>query len=69
MAYIEGRLVHDADAHIMETSSWLRDYLYFPLGGNRRSEAVTYRKLVERVHDGFLAIRVPLPARLPSGRH
>ncbi len=26
MAYIEGRLVHDADAHIMETASWLHDY-------------------------------------------
>ena len=26
MAYIEGRLVHDADAHIMETSNWLRDH-------------------------------------------
>ncbi|MEM7288345.1 MAG: amidohydrolase family protein [Actinomycetota bacterium] len=26
MAYIEGRLVHDADAHIMETATWLRDY-------------------------------------------
>ena len=26
MSYIEGRLVHDADAHIMETPSWLRDH-------------------------------------------
>ncbi len=26
MPYIEGRLVHDADAHIMETPFWLRDY-------------------------------------------
>ncbi|MGH0032038.1 MAG: amidohydrolase family protein [Myxococcota bacterium] len=26
MPYIEGRLVHDADAHIMETPSWLRDH-------------------------------------------
>ena len=26
MAYIEGRLVHDADSHIMETSQWLYDY-------------------------------------------
>lgn len=26
MPYIEGRLVHDADAHIMETPNWLRDY-------------------------------------------
>jgi predicted TIM-barrel fold metal-dependent hydrolase len=26
MAYIEGRVVHDADAHIMETPNWLRDY-------------------------------------------
>ena len=25
MPYIEGRVVHDADAHIMETPSWLRD--------------------------------------------
>lgn len=26
MPYIEGRLVHDADAHIMEPPTWLRDY-------------------------------------------
>ena len=26
MAYIEGRVVHDADAHIMETATWLRDH-------------------------------------------
>jgi predicted TIM-barrel fold metal-dependent hydrolase len=26
MSYITGRLVHDADAHIMETPNWLRDY-------------------------------------------
>ncbi len=26
MAYIEDRLVHDADAHIMETPNWLRDH-------------------------------------------
>ncbi len=26
MPYIENRLVHDADAHIMETPTWLRDY-------------------------------------------
>ena len=26
MPYIENRLVHDADAHIMETPYWLRDY-------------------------------------------
>jgi predicted TIM-barrel fold metal-dependent hydrolase len=26
MPYIEARLVHDADAHIMETPNWLRDY-------------------------------------------
>ncbi|MFT5444330.1 MAG: putative TIM-barrel fold metal-dependent hydrolase [Myxococcota bacterium] len=26
MPYIEDRLVHDADAHIMETPSWLSDY-------------------------------------------
>ncbi len=26
MAYIEDRLVHDADAHIMETPNWLSDY-------------------------------------------
>jgi predicted TIM-barrel fold metal-dependent hydrolase len=26
MPYIEDRLVHDADAHIMETPSWLRDF-------------------------------------------
>ncbi len=26
MPYIEGRVVHDADAHIMETPSWLREH-------------------------------------------
>jgi predicted TIM-barrel fold metal-dependent hydrolase len=26
MPYSEGRLVHDADAHLMETPSWLRDH-------------------------------------------
>jgi predicted TIM-barrel fold metal-dependent hydrolase len=26
MAYVEGRVVHDADAHIMETPTWLRDH-------------------------------------------
>ncbi len=26
MAYINDRIVHDADAHIMETPDWLRDY-------------------------------------------
>jgi len=26
MPYNEGRLVHDADAHVMETPSWLRDH-------------------------------------------
>ena len=26
MAYIEGRVVHDADAHIMEWPTWLADY-------------------------------------------
>jgi alginate O-acetyltransferase complex protein AlgI len=26
-------------------SSWLRDYLYIPLGGNRRGEIITYRNL------------------------
>jgi predicted TIM-barrel fold metal-dependent hydrolase len=26
MPYIEGRTVHDADAHIMETPTWLRDH-------------------------------------------
>ncbi len=26
MPYIEGRLVHDADAHVMETPGWLRDH-------------------------------------------
>ncbi|MDH3706515.1 MAG: MBOAT family protein [Acidimicrobiia bacterium] len=30
----------------MTLSRWLRDYLYFPLGGNRRSEIVTYRNLL-----------------------
>ncbi|HYL78117.1 MAG TPA: MBOAT family O-acyltransferase [Bryobacteraceae bacterium] len=27
-------------------STWLRDYLYIPLGGNRRGEAKTYRNLM-----------------------
>jgi D-alanyl-lipoteichoic acid acyltransferase DltB (MBOAT superfamily) len=27
-------------------SSWLRDYLYIPLGGNRRGEPITYRNLM-----------------------
>jgi D-alanyl-lipoteichoic acid acyltransferase DltB (MBOAT superfamily) len=27
-------------------STWLRDYLYIPLGGNRRSSAITYRNLM-----------------------
>jgi alginate O-acetyltransferase complex protein AlgI len=27
-------------------SSWLRDYLYIPLGGNRRGERATYRNLL-----------------------
>jgi D-alanyl-lipoteichoic acid acyltransferase DltB (MBOAT superfamily) len=27
-------------------STWLRDYLYVPLGGNRRSELATYRNLI-----------------------
>ena len=26
MAYVEGRVVHDADAHVMETPTWLRDH-------------------------------------------
>ena len=26
MSYVSDRIVHDADAHIMETPSWLRDY-------------------------------------------
>ena len=26
MPYIEGRIVHDADAHIMEPPTWLRDH-------------------------------------------
>ena len=30
----------------MSLSSWLRDYLYIPLGGNRGSDAQTYRNLI-----------------------
>jgi uncharacterized protein len=30
MAYSEGRIVHDADAHIMETPTWLRDHAEAP---------------------------------------
>ncbi len=26
MPYVSGRIIHDADAHIMETPTWLRDY-------------------------------------------
>ena len=26
MAYAEGRVIHDADAHLMETPTWLRDH-------------------------------------------
>jgi predicted TIM-barrel fold metal-dependent hydrolase len=26
MAYVQGRVVHDADAHLMETPTWLRDH-------------------------------------------
>ncbi len=35
-------------------SSWLRDYLYIPLGGNRISEAVTYRNLIVTMSLGGL---------------
>ncbi|MBF0595052.1 MAG: MBOAT family protein [Candidatus Omnitrophica bacterium] len=30
----------------MTLSSWLRDYLYIPLGGNRRSTLITFRNLM-----------------------
>lgn len=30
----------------MSLSSWLRDYLYVPLGGNRKGEVTTYRNLL-----------------------
>lgn len=30
----------------MTLSRWLRDYLYIPLGGNRKGEAKTYRNLM-----------------------
>ena len=30
----------------MTLSRWLRDYLYVPLGGNRRGRAITYRNLL-----------------------
>src|SRR5438445_10976645 len=30
----------------MSLSSWLRDYLYIPLGGNRHGQAMTYRNLL-----------------------
>ena len=30
----------------MSLSSWLRDYLYIPLGGDRDSNAQTYRNLI-----------------------
>ena len=30
----------------MTLSRWLRDYLYFPLGGNRKGRLVTYRNLI-----------------------
>jgi D-alanyl-lipoteichoic acid acyltransferase DltB (MBOAT superfamily) len=30
----------------MSLSSWLRDYLYIPLGGNRKGEGRTYQNLM-----------------------
>jgi D-alanyl-lipoteichoic acid acyltransferase DltB (MBOAT superfamily) len=35
-------------------SSWLRDYLYIPLGGNRQGEAKTYRNLMSTMLLGGL---------------
>ena len=30
----------------MTLSRWLRDYLYIPLGGNRKGAVLTYRNLL-----------------------
>jgi D-alanyl-lipoteichoic acid acyltransferase DltB (MBOAT superfamily) len=30
----------------MTLSRWLRDYVYIPLGGNRRGRVLTYRNLM-----------------------
>ena len=30
----------------MTLSRWLRDYVYIPLGGNRRGRLITYRNLM-----------------------
>ena len=38
-------------------STWLREYLYIPLGGNRRGDLKTYRNLI-----------VTMPARRPVAR-
>ena len=49
-------------------SRWLRDYLYIPLGGNRKGEGKTYRNLmITMLLGGLLARRV---VHLPVlGRH
>jgi alginate O-acetyltransferase complex protein AlgI len=38
----------------MSLSSWLRDYLYIPLGGNRHGEVATYRNLLTTMLIGGL---------------
>ena len=37
MAYIEDRVVHDADAHVMETREWLEPYLNSPVDSRIRT--------------------------------
>ncbi len=43
--YISSSLTHFWQRWNMTLSSWLRDYLYIPLGGNRKGEARTYLNL------------------------
>jgi len=38
----------------MSLSTWLRDYLYIPLGGNRHGERQTYRNLMLTMLSGGL---------------
>ena len=50
MAYIEGRVVHDADAHIMETPNWLREYADPDVRG--RIDGPSYTNELAQTGDG-----------------
>ncbi len=52
MPYASGRIIHDADAHIMETPGFLDDYLEA-----RHRAAVTDTVLFPR-HEGFHSARL-----------